>query len=70
MLNKNFSVDLLNDKILCVLLHPGYVLTDMGGPNALITATQSVEGMINVMKGLTEKDNGLMYDYAGKLIPW
>ncbi|XP_033747574.1 C-factor-like isoform X2 [Pecten maximus] len=69
MVTKNLSVDLKSDDILSVSLHPGYVKTDMGGPNALITSEQSVQGMINVMAGLDEEKNGLMLDYAGKIIP-
>ncbi|XP_060063672.1 C-signal-like [Ylistrum balloti] len=70
MVTKNLSVDLKSDDILSVSLHPGYVKTDMGGPNALITSEQSVQGMMNVMAGLNEDTNGLMIDYAGKIIPW
>lgn len=70
MVTKNLSVDLKADDILSVCLHPGYVKTEMGGPNALITSEQSVQGMINVMASLDAEKNGLMIDYAGKIIPW
>ncbi|OWF44910.1 uncharacterized protein LOC110457712 [Mizuhopecten yessoensis] len=70
MVTKNLSVDLMSDDILSTSLHPGYVKTDMGGPSALITAEQSVQGMLTVMAGLNTETNGLMLDYAGKIIPW
>lgn len=55
---------------MAAVLHPGWVKTTMGGPNALIDTTTSVQGLMQVMAGLNEQSNGLMFDYAGKSIPW
>lgn len=33
---KSLAIDLAAEKIKVVMMHPGWVLTDMGGPNALI----------------------------------
>jgi len=70
MVNKNLSLELKDDKILAVLLHPGWVKTDMGGANAITTTEESVAGLLKVAQGLTEKDNGLFYDFKGASIPW
>lgn len=70
ILTKSLSVDLKDYGILASVLHPGWVQTDMGGPNALIDTTTCVQGLVQVMAGLNEQSNGLMFDYAGKLIPW
>jgi NAD(P)-dependent dehydrogenase (short-subunit alcohol dehydrogenase family) len=52
-----------------VLMHPGWVKTDMGGDNAPLDVKTSVTGMADVLAG--QKGTGLVYvDYAGKPIAW
>ena len=46
MISKCLSSDLKEDGILICLVHPGWVQTDIGGPNAKLTTTESVEGEI------------------------
>merc|ERR1711973_400896 len=70
MLTKNLSIELKGDNILAVNFHPGWVQTEMGGPNALITTEQSVSGMLGVMASFTEKQNGGFYGWNGENIPW
>lgn len=53
-----------------VALHPGWVQTDMGGPNAPMTLTESGEGIVSVVSGLTAKDNGRYLDWRGESLPW
>ena len=67
---KSLSIDLSPQKIIAILLHPGWVKTDMGGPGALITAEQSVTGMRRVIGNLTLQDSGKFYAFDGKEVPW
>ncbi|WP_220760736.1 MULTISPECIES: SDR family oxidoreductase [unclassified Shewanella] len=67
---KSLSIDLKEDGIKCVALHPGWVLTAMGGPKALIDTDMSVKGMMAVIDELTWEQSGEFYDYQGKEIPW
>ncbi|HEY3327487.1 MAG TPA: SDR family oxidoreductase [Novimethylophilus sp.] len=67
---KSLAIDLAGRGIKAVVLHPGWVQTDMGGPNALITAEQSVAGMCNVLTRLTVADSGRFIAYDGKDVPW
>ena len=67
---KSLSIDLKEENFIVVALHPGWVQTDMGGPNALIDTKTSVKGMIEVIDNLTPKNSGKFYNYDGSTIPW
>eukprot|EP00095_Tigriopus_kingsejongensis_P008232 maker-scaffold591_size129331-snap-gene-0.21 protein:Tk08232 transcript:maker-scaffold591_size129331-snap-gene-0.21-mRNA-1 annotation:"hypothetical protein HELRODRAFT_194898" len=67
---KNLSIELKEESILVMALHPGWVLTEMGGPNAMINTETSVSGMMKTMAGLADKDHAAFYRYDGSTIPW
>ena len=67
---KSLSVDLENEGIVVALIHPGWVKTDMGGPNALIDKDTSVRGMTEVISNLDISSTGNFYNYDGSIIPW
>ncbi|MEM7083231.1 MAG: SDR family oxidoreductase [Pseudomonadota bacterium] len=69
MVGKSLSIDLADRGISVVLMHPGWVQTDMGGPNALITVEQSVTQMMDTLK-TAETRNGEYIDVDGRPIPW
>jgi len=70
MVTKSLAMDLTSRGIVTAVLHPGWVHTDMGGPNALITTQQSVAGLRRVIEALTPESSGGFYAYDGKEIPW
>jgi NAD(P)-dependent dehydrogenase (short-subunit alcohol dehydrogenase family) len=51
-------------------LHPGWVRTQMGGPNAEIEAYDSVTGMRGVIERASPADNGAFFNYDGTPIAW
>ena len=67
---KSLSIDLKEENFIVVALHPGWVQTDMGGPNALIDTKTSVKGMTEAIDNLTSKNSGKFYNYDGSAIPW
>ena len=67
---KSISVDLAKDDMKVALLHPGWVRTDMGGPNGLIDTSASVSGMTEVIDSLSQSDSGCFFNYDGSKIPW
>lgn len=70
MVNRSLSIDLAGDGIVCVVLHPGWVRTRMGGPAARIDVEESVRGLLSVVEGLGPEDSGGFFDYAGERLPW
>ena len=68
MFNKSFSKD--HPKITTVVLHPGWVRTDMGGPNATLATQDSAQGLLKVIAGLNASKSGRFYDYSGRELPW
>ena len=67
---KSLALDLAPEGIATATLHPGWVRTDMGGPNGLIDAPESVSGMLNVIDGLSVADTGQFFNYDGSTIAW
>jgi len=70
MVVKSIAIDLESNGIISVLLHPGWVRTDMGGPSGLISVEQSVSGMLSVIREVTSTDSGKFIAYDGQIIPW
>jgi NAD(P)-dependent dehydrogenase (short-subunit alcohol dehydrogenase family) len=53
-----------------VLFSPGWVQTDMGGPNAALTPQQSIAGMRNVLEANPMQLTGKFLGYDGATWPW
>ncbi len=70
MVVKSLAVDLQSAGVISIVIHPGWVKTDMGGPNALISTEQSVSGMRHVIGNLSMADSGKFFSYDGQEIPW
>lgn len=67
---KSFAIDTKADGITAIVIHPGWVKTDMGGANAPIDAPASVGGMRRVIAKLKPGDSGGFFDHAGKKLAW
>ena len=67
---KSLSIDLAGEGFSVGLLHPGWVRTDMGGPNGLIDAPESVAGLTKVIDDLGPSNTGNFFNYDGSIIPW
>jgi NAD(P)-dependent dehydrogenase (short-subunit alcohol dehydrogenase family) len=67
---KSLSIDLAPRGITCVVVHPGWVRTDMGGPDGKLTPTESVAALRRLIAGLKPEDTGRFFNYDGKTYPW
>ncbi|EME69190.1 dehydrogenase [Paramagnetospirillum caucaseum] len=70
MVIKNMAADLAPRGILTAALSPGWVRTDMGGPNATLDAATAVAGMRKVMAELRAEDSGALIHYDGTRLAW
>ena len=67
---RSLAHDLAGRGVKAIVLHPGWVKTDMGGPSALITPTESVAGLRKVIDNLTSAQSGHFWNYDGSEIAW
>ena len=70
MVVKCAAVELARRHITCVVMNPGWVRTDMGGPQARLTPEESVKAMRWVIEGIRPTDSGNFFNYDGGLYRW
>ncbi|WP_029012886.1 SDR family oxidoreductase [Niveispirillum irakense] len=68
--NRSLAADLRDAGITCLVLHPGWVQTDMGGAKAPVTVPDSAAGLRRVIAGATLADSGSFIAYDGRRLPW
>jgi NAD(P)-dependent dehydrogenase (short-subunit alcohol dehydrogenase family) len=70
MFTRSLASELRDDGFVCVVLSPGWVQTDMGGPGANLTPEESITGMRAVIEKLTAENTGTYWNYNGEPLPW
>lgn len=70
MAARNLAIDLRKDGILSVALHPGWVRTDMGGPEAPLGVQEAVDALIRTIDALGPAHSGGFFDRTGRPAPW
>lgn len=56
--------------IACVIMHPGWVRTDMGGPEAHLGSDESAAAILKTIDAMGMADTGRFVRYNGELIDW
>ncbi len=64
------AIDLKPQNIKVAILHPGWVKTNMGGPNAEISTVECVNHLRDILKNLSLETSGRFFDIDGSIIPW
>ena len=67
---RSVAIDLKDRGIVVGLIHPGYVQTDMGGPDAEITAEDSANQIIALAEGWKLEDTGEFFKWNGEKHDW
>lgn len=67
---QGLAADLKADGVAVIAMHPGWVRTEMGGPDAPLDVKDSAAGIIKVAEELTLDDSGRFLDYRGQELPW
>lgn len=68
MWNKSFSVDF--PSVSAIVVHPGWVQTDMGGQQAPLSPENSARGIWSLIEKMSPQMSGHFYDYRGLELPW
>ena len=56
--------------LIAIVMHPGWVRTDMGGRSATLSVEESVTGMRRVIAGLTPVEHGRFWTWDGREHEW
>ena len=66
---RHVPVDILRSKkIVVTSFHPGWVRTDMGGPNATLSTKESASSLINSFERLNLESTGKFFNYDGGIM--
>lgn len=70
MITKILSNDLRDKGITALVIHPGWILTDMGGPNAPQQKEEPISMIIDLIEKTDISDSGKFLDWQGNEQPW
>ena len=70
LLVKGLSIDLAPRGVRTIAVHPGWVVTDMGGPDAPVNKVDSIAGIRQVVANYGGGQTGRFFQYDGRELPW
>ena len=70
MVMRSLAIDLAPSGITCVVVNPGWVQTDMGGPNANLTPAESIRRLRRLLDSLGPAQSGKFFNHDGQEYVW
>jgi len=70
MMSKSIALELRDDRIISIVLHPGWVRTAMGGRNAPMLPSESARGILEQIAAASFADSGEFFDFKGNRCSW
>jgi NAD(P)-dependent dehydrogenase (short-subunit alcohol dehydrogenase family) len=70
MVTRSLAIDLAPRGITCVVVNPGWVRTDMGGPNANLQPAESISALRRLIATLGPEQSGKFFNHTGREYPW
>ena len=70
MFTRSLAADLRPEGFICIVMHPGWVQTDMGGASAPVPVKESANGIRSVVDNLAPEDSGKFWIFNGEQTPW
>ena len=69
-LTRAFAAGLGERKLTVLSISPGWVRTDMGGANAMLSVEQSIKGVVDVVEQKAGTGEHGFYNHDGAVVPW
>ena len=70
VVNVTSNLGSIGEGFTCIVMHPGWVKTDMGGTSAPVEVEDSAAGIRRVIDSLTPNDNGTFWTFEGDQMAW
>lgn len=70
MVVRSLAIDLAPRGLIVTAVHPGWVQTAMGGPDAPLSVAESAAAIAELVERLGPEHSGRFLDYLGRELPW
>ncbi|MCS6878324.1 MAG: SDR family oxidoreductase [Geminicoccaceae bacterium] len=70
MAMRSIAAELAAEGFTVVVVHPGWVRTDMGGPGATLSVAERAEHLFRLIDRLRPSANGRFFAHDGRELPW